>query len=571
VYWFVCVLAILTNYYNLVFLGPEIALSAAFRKVLQDDNFQSQLVLVAIDELHVVEDWGADWRTSYSSLSDLRGLIRRDVPWFGTSATLDPATLEKIKISAGFASDVKVLRTLIDRPDIALHIRPIAHPINSFRDLEFVVEATYKRPIQTADILKGGFADAFEKESNQTANWIRNAIKRGDESAARQLVQGGDVRAIIRDVIDSREKQPKEPDARKLVVQEPDQHSCRRRCRQIPKTIVYMDSINHIERARQLMIHWLVRGGCSKTEAANAVKTYHSELAEFDKQAISSEFIKPDCDELLKCSRHRVILATDAMGMGINNPDIRRVVQYRLPPNMRALMQRAGRTARGPGITGEFVWLVESWCFGPTAEQVKQQNQASQTTPGEMSRLSQTENTLDSQGSSCSELEYSASARPGQGSKATKEAERRSKLPPGFWKLINGKGCIRKSILIFFGENLDNYRAPEGFCCSRCAGSTPRPRVVYTQKTIQSGAKITQAVQKALLEWRTKAAPSEFNGSLYTDPSILMPDSVIRLISRSASTVLDLSSLAELTKSQWAFFELFGLEVFEVVKLAKKC
>ena len=49
-----------------------------------------------------------------------------------------------------------------------------------------------------------------------------------------------------------------------------------------------------------------------------------------------------------------------------------------------------------------------------------------------------------------------------------------------------------------------------------------------------------------------------------------MPDSVIRLISRSASTILDPLSLAELMKSQWAFFELLGLEVFEVVRLAKQ-
>ena len=90
------------------------------------------------------------------------------------------------------------------------------------------------------------------------------------------------------------------------------------------------------------MINWLVQGGCLRAEAAHAVKAYHSELAEFNKQAIASEFIKPDCDELLNCSHHRVILATDAMGMGINNHDVRRVVQYQQPPSMHALMQQAG-------------------------------------------------------------------------------------------------------------------------------------------------------------------------------------------------------------------------------------
>src|SRR5438045_7132678 len=185
-------------------------------------------------------------------------------------------------------------------------------------------------------------------------------------------------------------------------------------------------------------------------------------------------------------------------------------------------------------------------------------------------QLSQTENATDSQASCSSDIECMASARQGQGSKVIKEAERHLKLPPGFWKLINGKGCIQMSILSFFGEILDNYKAPKDFCCSRCASLTMQPRVAYTVKAVQSGAKITQAVQKALIDWRTKAAPSQFEGSMYTDPSILMPDSVIRLISRSASTILDPLSLAELTKSQWAFFKLLGLVVFEVVRLAEQ-
>ena len=78
------------------------------------------------------------------------------------------------------------------------------HPLNSFKDLEFVVEAACERPIQAADILKGRFTDTLAKKSNQTADIIRNAIKRGDESTARRLVQGEDVRAIVKETLDGR-------------------------------------------------------------------------------------------------------------------------------------------------------------------------------------------------------------------------------------------------------------------------------------------------------------------------------------------------------------------------------
>jgi len=43
---------------NSVLLSPEIALSNKFKKILQDQNFQQHLVLVAIDEVHVVSEWG---------------------------------------------------------------------------------------------------------------------------------------------------------------------------------------------------------------------------------------------------------------------------------------------------------------------------------------------------------------------------------------------------------------------------------------------------------------------------------------------------------------------------------
>jgi len=38
-----------------VLLSPEIALSKPFQEVLQDEQFQALLILVAIDEMHIVD------------------------------------------------------------------------------------------------------------------------------------------------------------------------------------------------------------------------------------------------------------------------------------------------------------------------------------------------------------------------------------------------------------------------------------------------------------------------------------------------------------------------------------
>ncbi|KAI0350724.1 P-loop containing nucleoside triphosphate hydrolase protein, partial [Trametes cingulata] len=55
----------------------------------------------------------------------------------------------------------------------------------------------------------------------------------------------------------------------------------------------------------------------------------------------------------------RILVCTDAAGMGCNIPDIDRVIQWKLPATMSNFIQRAGRAARGKNRTGVAVLLVE--------------------------------------------------------------------------------------------------------------------------------------------------------------------------------------------------------------------
>jgi hypothetical protein len=51
------------------------------------------------------------------------------MPWFRTSATLDPATLESVKQSVGFDPDVRIIRTDVDRQDVFFNLHPILKPL----------------------------------------------------------------------------------------------------------------------------------------------------------------------------------------------------------------------------------------------------------------------------------------------------------------------------------------------------------------------------------------------------------------------------------------------------------
>src|SRR5436190_10600006 len=136
---------------KLVLLSPEIALSERFKmKILYDQAFRDHLVLVAIDELHVVSEWGQHWRNSYSQLALLRDQIGKHVPWLGCSATLDPVTLAEVRDLSGFDPSVRIQRTSIDRPDVTFAIQAIQHTMNSFRDLEFLVKTVQPAVKQVA-------------------------------------------------------------------------------------------------------------------------------------------------------------------------------------------------------------------------------------------------------------------------------------------------------------------------------------------------------------------------------------------------------------------------------------
>ena len=106
--------------YTHILVSPEIACSKYFMEtVLNNPKFKSRVVAVTVDEVHLVVDWGTSFRKSYTMLRSVRQVIG-DKPWFGCSATLDSKTLEKLQDLHAFKDNFHIIRTSIDRPEIAI-------------------------------------------------------------------------------------------------------------------------------------------------------------------------------------------------------------------------------------------------------------------------------------------------------------------------------------------------------------------------------------------------------------------------------------------------------------------
>lgn len=90
----------------------------------------------------------------------------------------------------------------------------------------------------------------------------------------------------------------------------------------IPKTVVYVDSVNGTIMAVEAMRRELIEHkGASPVMAKNAVSNFHSHMGEDDKSARFDEFRKSD-------SRIRIMVATTSLGTGINITDIDRIFVF---------------------------------------------------------------------------------------------------------------------------------------------------------------------------------------------------------------------------------------------------
>lgn len=97
--------------YTHVLTSPEIAISKNFKKnILDDPLFSNRLSLLAIDEIHLVEQWGYKFRPLYSEIDKVRKRIPCGVPLLGESATLTKRVRSQVLEKFGFQADYKLMQ-----------------------------------------------------------------------------------------------------------------------------------------------------------------------------------------------------------------------------------------------------------------------------------------------------------------------------------------------------------------------------------------------------------------------------------------------------------------------------
>ncbi len=118
-----------------------------FREILSSGDFSKDVKAIIIDECHVVESWGAKFRTYYSDVGNLRAFFPLGTPILATSATANnPSSQQFIAKSLDMDLDRSFYLNLgNDRPNIAYSIRRVNSP-EDFESLKQFFEEAYERP-----------------------------------------------------------------------------------------------------------------------------------------------------------------------------------------------------------------------------------------------------------------------------------------------------------------------------------------------------------------------------------------------------------------------------------------
>ena len=429
--------------YTHILTSPEIAISVDFnRDILRDPGFSSRIALFAVDELHLVQQWGREFRPDYMNIAIIRKRMPANVPMLGVTATMNPKLLKEIVKSAGFNLDVSIISTPLDRPEIFIQVQPMLYSATSMQDLAFLVQ--------------GQSQNMLDYEN-------------------------------------------------------------------IPKSIVFMESVAQIEKACRLLRGWISRLNYPAL-AGSWIQPFFSAMAQHDKDRIAEAFSKPQQD----CKSVRILVSTDAYGLGIDNLDVVRIVQYDIPENLEVLYQRAGRAMRSGGQQAFFLMIVKPALIGDK----------SKVTDIDLSQAEQ------------------------------KRVQQRANLSTGLYNLINATRCLRSIILESFDaiDARPATRSTPALCCSFC--NPDKGLVVHYDGTgcdVLAGS-VAKIVENQLRDWRKARASTVLQGRFKHYDTALLMDKSLATIVRHSPSIDRVKELRAFVGFGWAGHGKYSHEILDVLR-----
>ncbi|KAJ3544609.1 hypothetical protein NMY22_g2725 [Coprinellus aureogranulatus] len=117
---------------------------------------------------------------------------------------------------------------------------------------------------------------------------------------------------------------------------------------QLQKTIVFVNSVKSAQHCKRWIKQHLPEN------LRGYVDTLHAQRTVGTRRRVMKDYRE---------NRVRILIATEAAGMGADIPDIKLIIQLGVPSSLAVWIQRAGRAARSPTLHGRAILLVEPSVF----------------------------------------------------------------------------------------------------------------------------------------------------------------------------------------------------------------
>ncbi|KAJ7067778.1 P-loop containing nucleoside triphosphate hydrolase protein, partial [Mycena amicta] len=459
--------------YQIVLISPELLLTKQFiDRILRDASFTLRILAVVVDEAHVISHWGADFRKMYGLLGMIRAFLPRYASVVAMSATLSGRVRNDVLSKLQFGRDFLDVDVGNDRPNVSLVVRAIEHPLNSYRDLDFIIPTSTKKP------------------------------------------------------------------------------------EDIPLTWIYADNITigiEIENHLSTLLPENLRH-------VGLIRPYN---------AAQSKEYRDEAMRLFKEGKIRILICTDAAGMGCNIPNIARVVQWKLPPSLSSLLQRAGRAVRKAELQGLAVLLVEPSAYEIDLWGEDSSEQQAKKKRGKGGKAAAVKSKASTR-TSVQKKAYAQARGALRGSTKKTDTLTTHEQPPIDLELANEGliGFVQTTLCrrLVLKEVYNNKQASQctGPCCDICNPELldqTRPGV-YKARTRRSGAKKGEPsamVQEKLVEWRTSIKRRDFKTALWSAEGILPLETIVLL--SSVGPISDAKILERVLAGQWKWMERYGEEL----------
>ncbi|KAH7907966.1 P-loop containing nucleoside triphosphate hydrolase protein [Hygrophoropsis aurantiaca] len=309
---------------------------------------------------------------------------------------------------------------------------------------------------------------------------------------------------------------------------------------QISKTFIYADNIA----VGLEIIDHLMELLPPELRSLGVIRPYNAAHGKAYRKEVMNQFKNGDV---------RILVCTDAAGMGCNIPDIDLVVQWKLPGSISTFVQRAGRAARAKGRTGIAVLLVEQSAFEVDLLEVNFQSDKEKKgkAKGKGKAYGQTK------GSS-------------EGLHDTIFVAEQPRLDPnadneGLHVLVQ-TGICRRQVLTEIYKN--QSAEPTVPCCDLCAPALlekVRPGiapVTQRQTSIKRG-ETSEMVQTHLHNWRKRVSERDFPFAFHAATALLKDETLVIL--SSIGPVRSRLQFDKILKEQWVWYSRYADELFELL------